>query len=175
MKGRARRARVDERCIHRWMRKFESLRDRQGRRCRRHGRTCQGDHGADRANIIRMPIRILARRRKLLGGLDRRRNLRCDSMKMAEQQRKLNCQRKQRDLRAKFDVRSKPLHAETRLESEAEGSPSFRRYCVTSQGMLRGVNRSPSAGRRNSLVCVIFATCDTNCNQRPSQGPAPCH
>lgn len=122
MKGRARRARLDERCIWRqMMREFESLRDWKCRRRRRHGRTCQGDNGADRANVIRVLIRIVAGRRKLLGGLERRRSLHRNRMEVAKRKPKLDGERKQRSSRAISDVRSEPLHADTHPVSESRG------------------------------------------------------
>ena len=100
----SRRARLDERCVDRRVRKFEDLRDRQRRRHRRHGRACQSDNGANRAKIIRMLIGVAAGRRQLLGGLDRRRSLWCNWVEVAERQHKLDRQRKQRGVRSPSDV-----------------------------------------------------------------------
>lgn len=113
MEGCARRARISERCIYRLMQKVESLRDRQRRWRRGHSSACQRDNGTDRAKIVRMLILVMARRRQLLRGLDRRRCLRRDCVKVTERKHQLDDERKKRQPRAKPDVRSDPLHADS--------------------------------------------------------------
>ena len=111
LKCRAGVARKNESRIRQWMRAFESLRDRQRRRCCGHGCGRHGDDSADGAKIIRMLI-LVARRRQLLRRLDRRRGLRSDCVDVAERKRKLDDERKQCRPRAKPDVRPYPLHVE---------------------------------------------------------------
>ena len=84
MKCRARGARLNGRRVGCDAHEFKGLRYRQCRwRCG-HRRARERGDGADRAKIIRMLIRIVAGRRQLLGGLDRRRSLRRERVEVAE-------------------------------------------------------------------------------------------
>ena len=112
MKRRAGVARKNERRIYWRMRAFKDLRDGQRRRRCGHGCGRHGDNSADGAKIIRMLIAVVARRRQLLGRLDRRRCLRRDRMDVAERKRKLDDERKQCCPRARLDIRPYPLHVE---------------------------------------------------------------
>jgi hypothetical protein len=103
---------MNERRVRDQVRVFDSRRQRQRRWRRGDCRICQRDDGANRTNIVRMLILIVARRRLLLGGLDRWRDLRCDGMEVAERKPKLDDERKQCNSRTKFDVRPDPLHAD---------------------------------------------------------------
>jgi hypothetical protein len=74
-------------------RQFDGLRRWQCRRRCGHRRARQSDNGTDGAEIIRVLIRIGSRRRKLLSGLYRWRNLRGDCVEMAERKYKLDDER----------------------------------------------------------------------------------
>jgi hypothetical protein len=107
------------------------------------------------ANRIRRRKAAGVRRVRLcLAGLNRGRGLRGDSVEMPERKHKLDSQRKKRQPRAMFDVRSEPLHADTRLALDSRDTRLPQRYNITSQGLLEPVNSSPSACSEISLnVC----------------------
>ena len=134
MKRGARGPRMHERRMLRRLCELENRRDRQSRRRRSHGRAHQGNDRADRAEIIRVMIRIwILRRKLLLGGLYRRCRLRRDRMDVTERQRKLDGDRKQREPCSKLDVRPDPLHAENAPHAGTKHPVRFRCYNITSQ------------------------------------------
>ncbi len=107
----ARRVQTKECCLRRLVRQFDGLRQRQRGWRSGHGRARQSHDRADGAKIVQMPIRIgTGLGQLLLDGLDRRRGLRCNRVEVAERQRELDGERKQRDPRAMSDVCPHPLH-----------------------------------------------------------------
>ena len=88
--------------------------------------------------------------RTALRRLNGRRRLRGDGVEMPERQPKLQRQRQQRQPRAVFDVRPKPLHADRRPASGGpEASRPPRCYNITS-GIPGPVNGGRSGCRHNS-------------------------
>ncbi len=74
--------------------KFHGLRQEQNRGCCKQHRACEGDNGAYVAEVVRLLVWFVVRRRQLLlGGLDRRRGLRRNRVEMTERKRELNGKR----------------------------------------------------------------------------------
>jgi len=133
---------MDELGVRGQVQELHRLRQQQQRWRREQDGVGERHHGADRARITRWMVVIGAR--PLLAGLaygvgrgnmDGRgrfrlrrasvnggRGLRCERMKMPERQHKLHRQRKQREPRASFDLRSEPLHISKRLHRASGNS-----------------------------------------------------
>jgi hypothetical protein len=135
LKSNANRVQLDELGAGGQVYKFVRLRKQQQRRRRKQHGIRQGDNGANRTGVTGLLIRIVigdrlpsglidrVRRGKTIGvgrygprraGLNRRSRLR-DSVEMSECKNQLYRQRKKRQPRAVFDIRSEPLHADLRL------------------------------------------------------------
>jgi hypothetical protein len=113
-------------------------------------------NGADGAGIVGVLVRITIGRGLLrLNGLtrrSRRRRLCGDPMEMPERQRKLDRERKQRNPRAMFDVRSEPSHADAHPTPEGQdisAAPSLWYYIagIVATRQLQSVRLSPQFAR----------------------------
>ncbi len=114
----------------------------------RRSRKRRSDAGRDRGRMPAAseppdrphPAREAAGVRKVglrLAGLNCGRRLRGDAVEMSERKRKLDGQRKQRQPRAVFDVRTEPLHADRRPCVGRPGISAVQCYIITS-GMPGG-------------------------------------
>ena len=127
LKGGAQMRSADELGGRGQIREIDGLRQQHhGRRRKQH---CIGDRhrGADGADVTRMLARTLIgrrlRRRQVARDLNSKVVVGSNAVEVAERQRKLDRQRKQRDVRNAFDVRPEPLHADMHLTPKARAMP----------------------------------------------------